>query len=69
MNWVHRERASAQLAFEEAATIHTKLDKLKHLLSQLPEIVQPIDRLAAIIVQPSAEPQSRASSASTSAQC
>ncbi|MCU1268928.1 MAG: UvrB/UvrC protein [Acidobacteriaceae bacterium] len=50
-----RERASAQLAFEEAATIHTKLDKLKHLLSQLPEIVQPIDRLAAIIVQPSGE--------------
>jgi len=50
-----RERASAHLAFEEAATIHTKLEKLKHLLSQLPEIVQPIDRLAAIIVQPSAE--------------
>ena len=50
-----RERASAQLAFEEAATIHTKLEKLKHLLSQLPEIVQPVHRLAAIIVQPSAE--------------
>jgi excinuclease UvrABC nuclease subunit len=50
-----RERASAQLAFEEAATIHTKLDKLKHLLSQLPEIVQRIDRLAAIVVQPSPE--------------
>lgn len=50
-----RERASAQLAFEEAATIHTKLEKLKHLLSQLPDIVQPINRLAAIIVQPSAE--------------
>jgi excinuclease ABC subunit C len=50
----HRERASAQLAFEEAATIHTKLEKLKHLVSQLPDIVQRIDRLAAIIVQPSA---------------
>ena len=50
-----RERASAQLAFEEAATIHTKLEKLKHLLSQLPEIVQPIDRLTTIIVQPGAE--------------
>jgi excinuclease UvrABC nuclease subunit len=50
-----RERASAQLAFEEAAAIHTKVEKLKHLLSQLPEIVQRIDRLAAIIVQPSAE--------------
>jgi len=50
-----RERSSAQLAFEEAAGIHTKLENLKHLLSQLPEIVQPIDRLQAIIVQPSAE--------------
>jgi excinuclease UvrABC nuclease subunit len=51
-----RDRASAQLAFEEAAGIHGKAEKLRHLLSQLPEIVQPIERLAAIIVQPSAEP-------------
>jgi excinuclease ABC subunit C len=50
-----RERTSAKLAFEEAATIHTKLEKLKHLLSQLPEIVQPVARLAAIIVQPGAD--------------
>ncbi len=50
-----RERASAQLGFEEAAAIHTKLEKLKHLLAQLPEIVQPIDRMAAVIVQPSPE--------------
>jgi excinuclease ABC subunit C len=50
-----RERASAQLAFEEAATIHAKMEKLKHLLSQLPEIVQPMERLAGIIVQPGAE--------------
>jgi excinuclease UvrABC nuclease subunit len=50
-----RERASAQLAFEEAAGIHAKAEKLRHLLSQLPEIVQPIGRLAAIIVQPNAE--------------
>jgi excinuclease ABC subunit C len=51
-----REQASGRLAFEEAATIHGKLEKLKHLLSQLPEIVQRIDRLHAVIVQPSAEP-------------
>ena len=50
-----RERASAQLAFEQASTIHAKIEKLKVLLSQLPEIVQSIDRLAAIIVQPSAQ--------------
>ena len=51
-----REQASGRLAFEEAATIHGKLEKLKHLLLQLPEIVQRIDRLQAVIVQPSAEP-------------
>jgi excinuclease UvrABC nuclease subunit len=50
-----RQRASEELAFEEAAAIHTKLEKLKHLQSQLPEIVQPIARLQAIIVQASAQ--------------
>jgi excinuclease ABC subunit C len=50
-----RERASADLAFEEAATIHAKIDKLKPVLSQLPEIVRRVDRLGALIVQPSAE--------------
>src|SRR5206468_4008080 len=53
-----RERASAELAFEEAAAIHAKLDKLKPLLAQLPEIVQRIDRLQAIVVQPSPDPSS-----------
>jgi len=53
-----RERASTELAFEEAAAIHIKLDKLKPLLSQLPEIVHRIDRLQAILVQPSPEPNS-----------
>jgi len=50
-----REQASSRLAFEDAAAIHAKIDKLKHLISQLSEIVQPLDRLQAIIVQPSAE--------------
>jgi excinuclease UvrABC nuclease subunit len=50
-----REQASSRLAFEEAATVHGKIEKLKHLLSQLPEIAQPIGTLQAIIVQPSAE--------------
>jgi len=53
-----RERASTELAFEEAAAIHTRLEKLKPLLSQLPEIVQRIDHLQAILVQPSPEPNS-----------
>jgi len=51
-----RERASAGLAFEEAAAIHAKIDKLKPVLSQLPEIVRRLDQLGALIVQPSAEP-------------
>jgi excinuclease UvrABC nuclease subunit len=49
-----RERASAELAFEDAAAIHLKLEKLKPLVSQLPEIVHRIDQLQAIIVQPAA---------------
>jgi hypothetical protein len=51
-----REQASAGLAFEEAAAIHAKLVKLKSVLSQLPEIIRRLDQLAALIVQPSAEP-------------
>jgi excinuclease UvrABC nuclease subunit len=51
----HREHASTELAFEDAASLHAKIEKLKPLLSQLPEIVQRIDRLDAIIIQPGAE--------------
>jgi excinuclease ABC subunit C len=53
-----RERASSELAFEEAAAVHAKLDKLKPVLAQVPDIVRRIDRLQAIMVQPSAEPGS-----------
>ena len=47
-----REAASANLAFEEAAAIHVRLEKLKPALSQLPEIVRRLDRLSALIIQP-----------------
>jgi excinuclease UvrABC nuclease subunit len=53
-----REEASARLAFEEAAALHAKIEKLKSLLAQLPEIVRRIDRLCGLIIQPSAEPAS-----------
>jgi excinuclease UvrABC nuclease subunit len=53
-----RERASAGLDFEGAAADHARLEKLKPLLAQVSEIVQRIDRLDAIIVQPSATPDS-----------
>jgi len=59
-----RDRASADLAFEEAATIHAKLEKLKPLLSQLPEIVRRVDQLRALIIQPGAATESSSQSVS-----
>ena len=46
-----RDAASANLQFEEAATIHVLLEKLKPTLSQFPEIVRRLDRFSALIVQ------------------
>jgi excinuclease ABC subunit C len=51
-----RDAASAETAFEEAAAIHARIEKLKPVLAQLPEIVRRIDQLDAIIIQPSTEP-------------
>ena len=45
--------ASTELAFEDAAAIHVRIEKLKPVVSQLPEIVRRIDRLSALIIQPS----------------
>jgi excinuclease ABC subunit C len=47
-----RDAASANLAFEDAAAIHVRLEKLKPALSQFPEIVRRLDRLTALIIQP-----------------
>jgi excinuclease UvrABC nuclease subunit len=55
---VHRDQASADLRFEDAAAHHARLDKLKPVLAMLPEIVHRVDRLDAVIVQPSAQPES-----------
>ena len=48
-----REAASARLAFEDAAAIHARVEKLKPILSQLPEIVQRLDHLSALMIQQS----------------
>ena len=48
-----REVASEKLAFEDAATIHARIEKLKPVLGQLPEIVQRLDQFSALMVQPS----------------
>ena len=55
---LQRDQASTDLAFEEAAAHHARIEKLKPVLGQLPEIVRRIDRLAGLIVQPSAVPES-----------
>jgi excinuclease ABC subunit C len=55
---VQRDAASANLEFENAASLHARLDKLKPMLSQLAEIVHRIDRLAGVMVQRSASPES-----------
>ncbi|MFL6303483.1 MAG: hypothetical protein ACJ72H_08070 [Candidatus Sulfotelmatobacter sp.] len=53
-----REAASTDLAFEEAATIHARVEKLNPVVGQLPEIVRRLDRLNAVIIQPSHLPGS-----------
>jgi hypothetical protein len=53
-----RDQASTNLEFENAATLHATAEKLKPVLSQLSEIVRRIDQLTAIMVQPSAIPES-----------
>jgi excinuclease ABC subunit C len=49
-----REQASAELRFEDAAAVHARLEKLKPVLAQLPEIVHRLDRLNGVIIQRSA---------------
>jgi excinuclease ABC subunit C len=48
-----REASSARLAFEDAAATHARVEKLKPIVSQLPEMVQRLDRLSALMIQPS----------------
>ncbi|MBZ5547706.1 MAG: hypothetical protein LAO22_07035 [Acidobacteriia bacterium] len=50
-----RDRASENLAFEEAAALHARLDKLTPVLQQMPEAVHRIDQMHALIVQKSAQ--------------
>jgi excinuclease ABC subunit C len=51
-----RDEASEKLEFEAAAAAHTRLEKLKAVRQYLPELVRPIDRLRAVMIQPCAEP-------------
>src|SRR4051812_29328713 len=51
-----REKASAELAFEQAAALHAKLEKVHAAAQQRPEIAKRLDQLRGLIVQPSAQP-------------
>ncbi|MGA8874422.1 MAG: hypothetical protein WB555_02770 [Candidatus Korobacteraceae bacterium] len=53
-----RDDASANLDFEGAAAMHTRLDKVKAAVAQLPEIVRRLDELNGVMIQPSAERES-----------
>jgi excinuclease UvrABC nuclease subunit len=53
-----RDTASANLAFEDAAAIHIRVEKLKPVVAQFPEIVRRLEQLSALIVQPCQRPDS-----------
>ena len=50
-----RDRASESLAFEEAAALHMRVEKLAPVLQQMPEAVQRVDRMHAVIIQQSVQ--------------
>ncbi len=52
-----RDAASVNLDFEQASALHARLEKVKPVMSQLPELVHRIDRLAGVMVQRSAVPE------------
>jgi excinuclease ABC subunit C len=53
-----RERLSAELDFEAAAAQHAKVAKIKAILSACDDICGRLDRLDAVIIQPSVEAKS-----------
>lgn len=53
-----RERLSTELDFEGAAAQHAKIAKIKGILSACDDICGRLDRLDAVIIQPSAEAKS-----------
>jgi excinuclease ABC subunit C len=50
-----RDKASAELHFETAAALHTRIAKVQAAASQMPEIARPLDQLNGVLVQPSTE--------------
>lgn len=53
-----RDRLSGDLDFEGAAQQHTKITKIKAIVSACDEICRRLDQLDAVVVQPSSQPDS-----------
>lgn len=53
-----RDDASANLDFETAAALHTRLEKVKAAALQLPDIVRRLDEISGVMIQPSTDPES-----------
>jgi hypothetical protein len=51
-----REEASANLEFESAATLHAQVQRVEAVRALAPELVQPLSKLRAVILQASAAP-------------
>ncbi len=50
-----RDKASEELAFEDAAALHAQVQKIEAVRSLAPELVQPMSKLSAAILQLSAQ--------------
>lgn len=51
-----RDAASEELAFERAAELHAQVQRVEAARALAPELVQPLDRLRAVVVQAAATP-------------
>ena len=51
-----REQASAGLEFESAAALHSQVQRVESVRALAPELVRPLNRLRAVILQASANP-------------
>ena len=51
-----RDQASAELAFESAAALHTQVERVEAVRSLAAELVRPLSQLRAVILQASAKP-------------
>ncbi len=51
-----RDSASARLAFEDAAALHAQVQKVEAVRALAPELVQPMSKLRAAVLQASANP-------------